>query len=50
VGVGLAGMRERMRQLGGWFEIESSGVGTSVRAIAPGEAGRGEDHEHSDSR
>jgi len=38
-GVGLAGMRERMRQLGGRFEIESNGRGTTVRAIVPGEAG-----------
>jgi PAS domain S-box-containing protein len=38
-GVGLAGMRERVRQLGGRFEIESSGRGTIVRAIVPGEAG-----------
>jgi signal transduction histidine kinase len=38
-GVGLAGMRERVRQLGGRFEIESSGRGTTVRAIVPGEAG-----------
>ena len=38
-GVGLAGMRERVRQLGGRFEIESNGRGTTVRAIAPGEAG-----------
>ena len=38
-GVGLAGMRERVRQLGGRFEIESSGRGTTVRAIVPEEAG-----------
>jgi signal transduction histidine kinase len=38
-GVGLGGMRERVRQLGGRFEIESSGRGTIVRAIVPGEAG-----------
>jgi len=38
-GVGLAGMRERVRQLGGRFEIASSGRGTTVRAIVPGEAG-----------
>jgi PAS domain S-box-containing protein len=49
-GVGLAGMRERVRQLGGRFEIESSGRGTTVRAIAPGEAGADEDHANSDSR
>jgi PAS domain S-box-containing protein len=49
-GVGLAGMRERVRQLlGGRFEIESSGRGTTVRAIAPGEADADEDHPNSDS-
>ncbi len=37
-GVGLAGMRERLRQLGGRFEIESNGRGATVRAIVPGEA------------
>lgn len=36
-GVGLAGMRERVRQLGGRFEIESSGRGTTVRVIVPRE-------------
>jgi PAS domain S-box-containing protein len=49
-GVGLAGMRERVRQLGGRFEIESSGRGTTVRAIAPGESGADEDHTNSDRR
>jgi PAS domain S-box-containing protein len=49
-GVGLAGMRERVRQLGGRFEIESSGRGTTVRAIVPLEAGTDEDHANSDSR
>jgi len=38
VGVGLRGMRERMRQLGGALEIRSEG-GTTVTAILPiGEA------------
>ena len=36
VGVGIAGMRERLCQLGGRFEIESSGRGTTLRAIVPG--------------
>jgi signal transduction histidine kinase len=35
VGVGLAGMRERVRQLGGRLEITSGGEGTSIRAILP---------------
>ena len=33
VGVGIAGMRERLRQVGGQLEIESSDCGTTVRAI-----------------
>lgn len=49
-GVGLAGMRERVRQLGGRFEIESSGRGTTVRAIVPGEARPDEDHANPDCR
>jgi len=35
LGVGTAGMRERMRQLGGHFEVESCGHGTVVHAILP---------------
>jgi PAS domain S-box-containing protein len=34
-GVGLPGMRERVRQLGGRFEMESTRAGTTVRAIVP---------------
>ncbi len=34
-GVGLRGMRERVRQLGGQFEITSSGIGTLVFARLP---------------
>ena len=34
-GIGLAGMRERMRELGGRLEIQSDGNGTFVRAIIP---------------
>jgi PAS domain S-box-containing protein len=41
-GVGIAGMRERLCQLGGRFEIESSGRGTTLRAIVPGKAGMDE--------
>ena len=36
-GVGLRGMSERMRQLGGTLEIRSNGTGTVVRAIVPAE-------------
>jgi signal transduction histidine kinase len=34
-GVGLRGMNERMRQLGGRLEIVSSKAGTTVRAMVP---------------
>lgn len=34
-GVGLAGMRERLRELNGNLEITSDGFGTSLRAIVP---------------
>jgi two-component system, NarL family, sensor kinase len=34
-GVGLQGMRERIRQLGGQFEIRSTAKGTSVIAKFP---------------
>jgi PAS domain S-box-containing protein len=35
IGVGLLGMRERLRQLRGQLEINSNGQGTSVHAIIP---------------
>jgi signal transduction histidine kinase len=35
LGVGLRGMTERMRQLGGNLELFSSGTGTTVRATMP---------------
>jgi PAS domain S-box-containing protein len=35
-GVGIASMRERLKQLGGTLEIESSDSGTTLRAVVPG--------------
>jgi len=35
LGVGVRGMRERLRQLGGSLEIQSNGKGTIVTAILP---------------
>jgi PAS domain S-box-containing protein len=35
LGVGLAGMRERIRQVGGTFALESAGAGTRIRATVP---------------
>ena len=34
-GVGLAGMRERIRELGGTFEVESNSEGTTVKVVVP---------------
>jgi signal transduction histidine kinase len=35
MGVGITGMRERVRELGGEFEIKSSAEGTIVKAVLP---------------
>jgi PAS domain S-box-containing protein len=35
LGVGIRGMDERLRQIGGWLEIASTRAGTTVRAVAP---------------
>ncbi len=35
LGVGIVGMQERVRQLGGRLEIESGRTGTTVRAVLP---------------
>jgi signal transduction histidine kinase len=37
-GIGLAGMRERLRELGGRLEIESDRSGTLIRARIPSSA------------
>lgn len=34
-GIGLAGMRERLRELGGRLEVESDQHGTLIRALIP---------------
>jgi signal transduction histidine kinase len=34
-GIGLAGMRERLAELNGKLEVESSGTGTTIRATVP---------------
>lgn len=34
-GIGLAGMRERLRELGGRLEVESDSKGTLIRAVIP---------------
>jgi signal transduction histidine kinase len=35
MGVGLSGMRERVRELGGMMKVESDGRGTSLRVAVP---------------
>jgi signal transduction histidine kinase len=49
VGVGIAGMRERVRQLGGHLEIESGVNGTLIRATLPFVT-IGPFHEHDNTR
>lgn len=43
LGVGILGMRERMRQLGGCLDISSGDWGTTVRAVLPAPAGENGD-------
>jgi PAS domain S-box-containing protein len=40
LGVGISGMRERLRQLGGRLEVRSNEAGTSVTAVLPLEKGK----------
>jgi signal transduction histidine kinase len=49
VGVGIAGMRERMRQLGGRLEIESGDDGTCIKATLPIAGANPYDHNHGDT-
>ncbi len=44
LGVGLAGMRERIRQIGGTFSVESTRAGTRVCATLPTPERRSEPH------
>jgi signal transduction histidine kinase len=37
-GVGIAGMRERVRQLGGHLELRCTGTGTTVHVVLPATA------------
>jgi len=48
LGVGILGMRERLRQLGGRLDIDSNGHGTTVRAAVPLPGGSHESDSHSD--
>jgi two-component system, NarL family, sensor kinase len=48
LGMGILGMRERLRQLGGWLEIHSNGHGTTVRAVLPLPKGSHESSSYSD--
>jgi len=48
VGVGLAGIRERLKELGGSLEIESNLDGTLLRASVPIAASQSHEHEPAD--
>ena len=50
LGVGIPGMRERIRQLGGQLEVEFSNEGTRVYATLPREASAEESAEQSSQR
>jgi two-component system NarL family sensor kinase len=44
VGVGVAGMRERLKELGGTLEIQSDSTGTTLRAFVPSSLENLENH------
>jgi PAS domain S-box-containing protein len=44
LGVGISGMRQRLIQLGGRLEIESSNNGTTITAVVPANQGRAVSH------
>ena len=50
LGVGISGMRERLRQLGGLLEVRSNGAGTSVIAVLPLGNGGEDDNHHAGRR
>jgi len=50
LGVGIPGMRERIRQLGGNLEIKSGASGTTVRAVLPLNQGNGVNNGNSHRR
>ena len=43
LGIGLAGMRERLAEFGGQINVESSGAGSTVEAVIPTGGMRHED-------
>jgi PAS domain S-box-containing protein len=49
VGIGLAGMRERMRDLGGHLDLDSDSTGTTVTAVIPILLASSEREEQSDT-
>ena len=50
LGVGISGMRERLRQMGGLLEVRSNGAGTSVTAVLPLANGDEDDKHHAGRR
>jgi PAS domain S-box-containing protein len=48
-GVGISSMRERVKQIGGSLDIESSSRGTTVRVVVPVDGYRRKEASHSDN-